>query len=252
MYFDYDDLKMYYEKYGDNKKSIIILPGWGETRKTFNFMIQFLKNYYTVYIVDYPGFGNSKMPNRNLTIYDYSDLIHEWINSLKLDNPVLIGHSFGGRIITVLTGYYQYNYKNVIMLNAAGIKPKRTIISKCKTFIYKLLNKLSNILPAKNKEKFKNYLFSHFASSDYQNLDINMRQTFKNVVNEDLQPYLKYIKAKVLLIWGNKDEATPLKDGNTMHKLIPNSELIVLNGMDHFTYLRNPELINRIIYKQLN
>ena len=79
-----------------------------------------------------------------------------------------------------------------------------------------------------------------------------MRQTFKNIVNEDLKPYLKYIKAKVLLIWGNKDEATPLKDGNTMHKLISNSELIVLNGMDHFTYLRNPELINRIIYKQLN
>jgi len=68
MYFTYEDLKIYYEKYGDNKRSIIILPGWGETRKTFNYMIQFLKNFFTVYIVDYPGFGNSQTPDRDLTI----------------------------------------------------------------------------------------------------------------------------------------------------------------------------------------
>lgn len=251
MYFTYEDLKMYYEKYGDNKRSIIILPGWGETRKTFNYIIQFLKNFFTVYIVDYPGFGNSQTPNRDLTIYEYSSLIHEWITSLNVEKPILIGHSFGGRIITVLTGYYQYNYDNVIMMNAAGIKPKKSIISKCKTMIYKFLNKLSNLLPSSSKNKLKNFLFSHFASSDYKNLDSKMRQTFKNVVNEDLKPYLKYIKSKVLLIWGNKDEATPVKDGDTMHKLIPNSELIVLDGVDHFTYLRNPQLINQIIYEQL-
>lgn len=251
MYFTYEDLKMYYEKYGNNKRSIIILPGWGETRKTFNYMIQFLKNFFTVYIVDYPGFGNSQTLDRDLTIYEYSSLIHEWITSLNVENPILIGHSFGGRIITVLTGYYQYNYDNVIMMNAAGIKPKKNIILRCKTMIYKFLNKLSNLLPGSSKNKLKNFLFSHFASNDYKNLDSKMRQTFKNVVNEDLKPYLKYIKSKVLLIWGNKDEATPIKDGNTMHKLIPNSELIVIDGVDHFTYLRNPQLINQIIYEQL-
>lgn len=251
MYFVYEDLKLYYEKYGKHKKSIIILPGWGNTRNTFNYMISFLQNFFTVYVVDYPGFGNSPIPSHDLTIYEYSNLIHEWILSLKLDDPILIGHSFGGRIITVLTGYYQYKYNDIIMINAAGIKPKKTIIQKIRSFIYKLLKKVSIILPKRYKKKFQEYLFVHFASSDYKDLNINMRQTFKNIVNEDLKPYLKYIKAKVLLIWGNKDDATPIRDGNTMNRLISNSELVVLDGLGHFTYLENPQLVNQIIYEQL-
>ena len=65
-------------------------------------------------------------------------------------------------------------------------------------------------------------------------------QTFKNVVSEDLKPYLKEIKAKTLLIWGNKDSATPLKDGNTMNKLISNSEILLS------TFIINSSFIRRV------
>lgn len=247
MYFNYDDITIYYEKYGNNKKSIIILPGWGNTRKTFNYMIDFLKNYFTIYILDYPGFGNSIFPNKDLNMYDYADLIHEWIKSLNVDNPILIGHSFGGRIITLLTGYYNYKYNNIVYLNSAGIKPK----TKFKTIIYKLLKKIKYILPHKYKEKYISFLFKHFASKDYIDLNMNMHNTFKNIINLDLKPYLKYIKSKALIIWGNNDTFTPLKDGLFMNKLIKNSELIILDKATHFSYLDYPVLINRIIFEQL-
>ena len=105
MDYTYLDTTIYYEKHGSSKKNIVILPGWGDTSKTFSYMISFLKNYFTVYIVDYPGFGNSVFPNRDLTIYDYSLLIYNFIQDLEIENPILIGHSFGGRIITTLLGY---------------------------------------------------------------------------------------------------------------------------------------------------
>ena len=246
MYFKYNDINLYYEKYGNKKKSIIILPGWGNTRNTFSFMIDFLKNYFTIYIIDYPGFGNTAFPDYNLTIFDYTELIHEWIKYLELDNPILIGHSFGGRIITTLLGYYKYKYDNVIYLNSAGIKHKYF-----KTYIYKLLKKLKFILPKKLKEKYLNYLFKKFASNDYKDLNINMQNTFKNIVNTDLKYYLKNIKAKVLLIWGSNDNSTPLQDAIFMNKKINNSELIVLDKGTHFTYLDYPVLTNRIIFEQI-
>ena len=62
----------YYEKYGNNEKILLILPGWGETRKTFNYYIKNLQDKFTIYIFDYPGFGNSKIPNKVLTIDDYA------------------------------------------------------------------------------------------------------------------------------------------------------------------------------------
>lgn len=247
MYFNFEDINLYYEKYGDSKETIIILPGWGDTRKTFNYMINFLKNYFTVYIIDYPGFGNTNFPDYDLTIYDYSNLIYEWIKSLNIKDPILIGHSFGGRIITTLLGYYNYNFKNVIYLNSAGIKPK----TKFKTKLYKFLKKLKFFIPKKYKQKYLNFLFKKFASQDYNQLPKNMLNTFKNIVNIDLKPYLKYIDSKVLIIWGNKDESTPLKDAFTMNKLINNSELIILNNANHFSYLNYPDLVNNIILEQL-
>ena len=247
MYFTYDDITIYYEKYGSSKKSIIILPGWGNTRKTFDYMINFLKDYATVYILDYPGFGNSKFPDKDLSLYDYSNLIYEWIKYLNIDKPILIGHSFGGRIITTLLGYYKYKFDNVIYLNSAGIKPKK----KFKSYIYKLLKKLKFILPKKYKKKWLNYLFKKYASTDYKQLNYNMQNTFKNIVNLDLKQYLKYIDSKVLLIWGNLDTSTPLKDAYVMKKEIINSELIILNNANHFSYLNYPYLVNKIIYEQI-
>ena len=69
MYYKKTDYSLYYEKYGQNEKNIIILPGWGETRKTFDSIIKNLKDKYTVYIIDYPGFGNSNFPKHDLTIF---------------------------------------------------------------------------------------------------------------------------------------------------------------------------------------
>ena len=246
MYFKSNGIKIYYEKHGNKDKSILILPGWGNTRETFSYMINFLKNYFTVYILDYPGFGKSPFPNKDLTLYDYSNLIYDLIKYLDI-KPILIGHSFGGRIITTLSGYYKYKFNNIIYMNSAGIKHKKSI----KTYIYKLLLKLKIFIPKRKRNKYLNYLFNKFASNDYKDLNINMQNTFKNIINLDLKPYLKEIESKVLIIWGNNDTSTLVKDGILMNKNIKDSELIVLDKASHFTYLDYPILINKIIFEQL-
>ena len=251
MFFQYKDISMYYEVFGNHPNSILILPGWGDTRKTFQYLTDYLSNYFTVYIIDYPGFGNSKFPNRNLTIFDYSDLIYEFIKGNNLDDPILIGHSFGGRIITILTGYYHYKFSNIILMDSAGIKPKKTIRGMLKQLNYNILKKLGNIVSKKYRKKYYQKIFTIFASIDYKNLNQNMHETFKNIINTDLKDYLKYINSRVLLIWGNKDTSTPLKDAITMNKSIKNSELIVIDKVGHFPYLERPQLINAILYEQL-
>ena len=250
MYFLYKDYKLYYEKYGSGKKNILILPGWGNTRKTFDYMIDFFKQEYTIYIIDWPGFGNSNFPNTNLKIYDYADLINTFINDLDIKNLTLIGHSFGGRIIILLTGYYKISYDNIILIGSAGIKRKKSLFALFKQTVYKMLKKLKNILPKRIRKSYIERLVSIFGSTDYKNLSLNMRQSFSNIVNENLYPYLKDIENEVLLIWGNKDIDTPLSDAKKMNKTIKESSLIVLNGT-HYVYLENIYLVNKIIYEYI-
>lgn len=249
MYFNNKDVSIYYEKYGNNKKNILILPGWGNTRTTFTNIINFLKDNYTIYIIDYPGFGNSPIPEKELTIYDYTNLVRDFLDEMQIKNPIIIAHSFGGRIATLLTGYYKEKIDKIIMIDAASIKPRKSIKNLIKQTTYKVLKKLTYLLPKLKQEYYRQKLLKIFGSTDYQNLPNNMHKTFKNIVNENLIYYLKNIESEVLLLWGKLDKDTPLKDGYKMNNLIKNSALIIFPKGNHFSYLQYPYLTNKIIFE---
>ena len=249
MYFNNKDVSIYYEKYGDNKKTILILPGRGNTRTTFTNIINFFKDNYTIYIIDYPGFGNSPIPEKELTIYDYTNLVRDFLDEMQIKNPIIIAHSFGGRIATLLTGYYKEKIDKIIMIDAASIKPRKSIKALIKQTTYKILKKLTYLLPRLKQEYYRQKLLKFFGSTDYQNLPNNMHKTFKNIVNENLIYYLKNIESETLLLWGKLDKDTPLKDGYKMNNLIKNSALIIFPKGNHFSYLQYPYLTNKIIFE---
>lgn len=251
MYFAYKYTKIYYEKHGNNKKVILIFPGWGDNRKTFYKMIDDLKDDFTIYIFDYPGFGNSPIPHKDLTIYDYAEIFMEFIKENKINNPIVIGHSFGGRLIITMSGYYKVKFKKIALISSAGIKPKKTLFQKIKQKTYKILKKIGTILPYKKRKKYKDFLLKHFASNDFLALPQTLHKTFINIVNEDLTKYLINIKTETLIIWGENDESTPIKDAYKMNKLIKSSGLVVIKGASHFCYLEYPGYIKVILDEYL-
>ena len=127
MYFKHNNINIYYEKYGTKNNVILILPGWGNTRQTFYNIINHFKDNHTIYIFDYPGFGNSPIPKKTLTIYNYAEIIKTFIEKNNITNPTIIAHSFGGRITTLLSGYYKLKINKLILIDIASIKPKKTI-----------------------------------------------------------------------------------------------------------------------------
>ena len=246
--FKYEDIEIYYETYGHSNRSILILPGWGNTRNTFSNIINLLKDKYKIYIIDYPFFGNSPLPDKELTIHDYSELIYNFIKYNKINNPIIIAHSFGGRIASIICN--RIKVSKLILIDVAGIK-RFDIKVFIKTRIYKFLKKLTYLLPRLIKVKVREILLLKFSSKDYLNVPSIMKKTFQNIVKEDLRKYYKNINSETLIIWGDKDNDTPLKDGLYLNKVIKNSALIIYKNSDHFSYLNYPYLTNRILEKYL-
>lgn len=247
MYLNLNGITVYYEKHGNSPNTLLILPGWGNTRETFHYIINNFKEDYTIYILDYPGLGNSPIPSTVLTIYDYTELIINFMNELNIINPIIIAHSFGGRITSLLTGYYKYQIDKLILIDIAGIKSKKTLRKVIREKKYKLLKKLIKLLPKKKQNLFHQRLLKKYASADYLALPPTMHQTFKNIINEDLTNHFKNITSEALILWGEKDQDTPLKDGIKINKLIRNSALITLKNATHYSYLQYPVLVNNII-----
>ncbi len=232
MFIKIDDLNVYYEVEGQGHP-IVLLHGWGQCVAAFKPIIDSLKNDFQVYTLDFPGFGQSEEPKTIWSVYDYADMVEKFIKQLEIKNPTIFGHSFGGRVGIIYAGR-QKDLNKLVLIDSAGIKPKRGLDYYTRVYSYKLGKK---ILSLPGLKAYKDQMMANAGSSDYKNASPVMRQIMSKVVNEDLQHLMPSIQVQTLLVWGDMDDATPLSDAKIMEKKIPEAGLVVFEGAGHYSYL---------------
>lgn len=220
-------------------ETLLFLHGWAAPVRTYQVMTKHLSGYCRVVAPDLPGFGGSEEPPVPWTVDDYVAFVKEFCAQLGIEQAVLMGHSFGGRIIIKLLTEdgCPLAVRKIVLMDAAGIKPRRGAKYYVKVGAFKTakwfcsLPGIRHLFPeaVTNARRL-------FGSADYTSASEVMRRTLVNSVNEDLTHLLPQIKASSLLIWGDQDTATPLRDGQTMERLIPDAGLVVLKGAGHFSF----------------
>ena len=237
-----DDIKLHYEKYGDKGRPVILLHGWGQNTEMMAFIGEFLKSHFTVYNIDFPGFGLSDEPKEAWGSEDYSEFLRKFANEFGIEDPIIIAHSFGCRV--ALQYAYRYPVHKMVLTGAAGVRDDRGIDYYAKVYGYKLGKKILSLKPF---EKYKDRFIKNAGSEDYRNSGGVMRSTFVKVVNEDLKPLLKDIKTETLLVFGSNDEATPVEKGKIMEKLMPDAALVVFENDDHYAYFHEAQRFNLVL-----
>ncbi len=228
-----------YEVSGEGKP-LVLLHGWLTNLDTMKPLQNHLSKNFKVYNVDVIGFGKSDLPKEPLSTEDFANFLNDFLEKLNIENPILIGHSNGGRTILNFAGRNLRKINKIVLIDSAGIVPKRKPKYYIKVYTFKTLKNITKIFP--NTEMFRNIkerMLGKFGSSDYKNSPEVLRKTMSKIVNEDQKHLMPNIKVPTLIIWGEKDDATPLEDGKTMEKLIPDSGLVVFEGKGHFSYLEN-------------
>ncbi len=217
-------------------QDILILHGWGANMDTVEPIFQLCRRHFRTCSVDLPGFGKSSKPPEDWDVYSYADFVKKFVQVLEIKCPVLIGHSFGGRLSIILSGRQMIPIHKIILIDSAGILPKRGLNYYLKVYTYKAAKKVAN-LAGKISVNLENRIKNTFGSSDYRNADPVMRTIMVRVVNEDLSYLLPKIMQPTLLIWGELDDATPLADAQTMERCIPDAGLVVFQQAGHYSYL---------------
>ncbi|NLF80436.1 MAG: alpha/beta hydrolase [Clostridia bacterium] len=228
-------LNIHYQVMGEGK-DLLLLHGWGADRSVMAPMQKHFSQLARVISLDLPGFGQSEAPPTAWGIYDYADFVAHFLAELGLYRPVILGHSFGGRIAIILGSRGLAG--RLILVDSAGLVPKRGARYYARVYSYKLAKKIFS-LPGLKKAapKVLNLWLKSNPSSDYRAAEGVMRQVFVRVVNEDLRKLLPQIAVSTLLIWGEDDAATPLADGQLMEELIPDAGLAVLPHCGHFSFV---------------
>jgi pimeloyl-ACP methyl ester carboxylesterase len=227
-------------------QSLVFLHGWGADINVFSPLRRYYARGFRVVAIDFPAFGKSGAPLLPFTIFDYYDIIIATLNALSINEANFICHSFGGRVGILLGAKNPELVKRLILVDAAGVRPKRRLGYYFKVYLYKFKKTLIKLglLDKKAIEKA--------GSADYRGLSAVMKRTFVSVVNEDLTPFLKDIAAPTLLIYGEKDKDTPPYMAKIMKKHIPDSGLALLKGAGHFSFLDKPNEFKIITDKFLS
>lgn len=214
-------------------KDVIFLHGWGGDTRSFLGCAKAISSNFRVTLVDFYGFGKTPAPDYPLVLQDYADGVVEIIRHYKMSRVILVGHSFGGRVAIRIASKNGYLLDGIVLVDSAGIKPRRGIRYYGKVWTHKILTRLG---------------ISHRSGSeDYRKLSGVEKQTFKNIVNEDQTGELRKITLPVLLIWGDKDKDTPIYMAKRIYRRIPTSSLVIFRGEGHFAYLRRHRLFTEIL-----
>ncbi len=239
-----------YQITGQGEDTVVILQGWGTEFATYNSVAACISDRYRVVQFDFPGFGASDEPREPWAVEDYANFFLDLMAALGIQKATLLGHSYGGRVIIRLAARENlpFTIERIVLVDSAGILPKKTWKQKMKIRRYKLLKKIVNLklvyaICPRLIDEWRNSQ----GSADYRNASPMMRQCLVKAVNEDLTELLPKIKQDTLLIWGDLDTATPITDAKLMEEKIPGAGLAVIPGTGHFSFLENPALFRSIM-----
>ena len=221
------DVDINYVRYGDSSgQSLVLLHGWGQNIEMMRPIGDRFKNFDVV-IFDLPGFGSTSEPPKFWSCYDYVDVIHEALSKLGIDNPIIVGHSFGGKLGLIYASRYQVH--KLVCLASPFCREIHNVTMKTK--FLKFMKKVPVI------NRLEDFAKRHIGSTDYRNASGIMRNIMVGHVNLDITDDVRLIKCPTLLIWGTNDEAVSIEKGYELEKLIPDAGIVVYEGCTHYAYL---------------
>jgi pimeloyl-ACP methyl ester carboxylesterase len=229
-------------------KNIVILHGWALKLNSGwkPFLKALRQGGYKVYLPLIPGLTGPKL-KREWDLEVYSQWLKKFLKSKKINSFVLLGHSFGGSLCIKYAATNPPELKALVLINSSGIRRKsikvRFLYGVSKTFKLLFL-----IYPLCLVRDFgRKAFYKLIGSTDYLQTEGYLTQTFRNIVNEDLTGEFENIKVPTLLLWGEDDKYTPIKEGRLMDKLIPQSELVIYpEGTHGLPFNQKQAIVDRI------
>ena len=275
LFADVNSIKICYEIHGEGK-SVILIHGFGSTKDEWKLaQVGPLSEKFKVIIFDNRGAGKSDHPDEPYLMEMFADDINSLMEHLKIDKAHIIGLSLGGMIAQSFAINYNEKVDKLILINTtpnfpsdpSGIEMyKQSKIAKYKAILKDLeqaywdygvggfSRKFRKELKVDPKKKIYGLFSTEDLIKEFSNAP-STPQDSKNQTNALLHfnvvEELPTIKNETLIITASHDKTLPKSKSELIHEKIPNSKLIVLEGVGHGSCLEKAPEINKLILEFL-
>ncbi|HEX4031138.1 MAG TPA: alpha/beta fold hydrolase [Terracidiphilus sp.] len=220
--------------------AVVLVHGLGGSAEDWrNLAPDFARAGYRVYMPDLPGYGRSQRPQDfSYSVRDEAAVVIGFMDNLGLRRVTLGGWSMGGWIAQLVAAQQPQRVARLMLFDSAGLHIQPIWDTR-----------LFTPTSARQLGQLEALLMPHppavpeFVARDILRVSATHAWVIQRAlasmltgrdVTDDLLPQLKM---PVLIAWGAKDRIMPLSQGQTMHRLIPQSRLIVAAGCGHLAPL---------------
>lgn len=217
--------RVFADRYGSGEPLVVALHGWGRDRRDFASVLDGLD----AVSVDLPGFGTSPPPNDVVGAGGYAGLIAALVEELA-GPRVVVGHSFGGRVATVLAAERPELVSGLVLVGVPLLHPAGRP-ARGPSPAYRLVRWAARVGligdQRLDREKRRR------GSADYRAASGVMRDILVKVVNETYESELARVGCPVRMVWGADDQEVPLDVAHRSAELLDDVRLDVVDGCGH-------------------
>jgi pimeloyl-ACP methyl ester carboxylesterase len=232
---------------GAGEPLVLIHGAWSDSR-TWRHQLEGLSDQFAVIAWDAPGFGRSADPPDSFRMPDYADVLAGFIAALGLDHPHVLGLSFGGALALELYRRHPTIPRSLILASAyagwAGSLPPDVVRQRVERWVRE-----SDDLAAHARDYVPEFFTGSADPADIAEVVAimgdarasGMLAATRSMAEADLRDVLPRISVPVLLLYGDADRRSPIDIANDLHRSIPTSTLVVLEGIGHLANVDAPD-----------
>jgi pimeloyl-ACP methyl ester carboxylesterase len=228
--------------FGSGTPKVLALHGWG--RRGIDFAAG-LEGHSGI-APDLPGFGASPVPDEVIGADAYADIVAHLLDDFDRP-PVLVGHSFGGRVAVCLAAKHPERVGSLVLTGAPLIRLQTGRRPAMAYRAARWLNRVGVISDDRLEREKRSR-----GSADYRAASGIMRDILVKVVNESYESQLSRITSPVWLIWGEDDREVPVSIAESASALLQNATLEVLPDVGHLVPTQAPQALRAAIEKALS
>jgi pimeloyl-ACP methyl ester carboxylesterase len=215
---------------------VVLVHGLGgHADEWINLSAYLVRAGYRVYIPDLPGYGRSEKPvDFSYSVHDEAGAVVDFLDVLGLKQVDLGGWSMGGVIVQHVAFRHPERVRKLMLFDSVGIKQAPTF--DVRLFTPDTPGELDqlNALLMPNPPKVPDFVARDVLRISKERAWVIHRALDSMRTGQDAtDSLLPQLKMPVLIVWGDADHIIPVEQGETMHRLVPQSELVVVPGCGH-------------------
>ena len=225
-------------------EAIVLLHGLFGALSNFQFIIEAFRDRYTVVVPLLPLFDLSLL---NTTVKGLANYVEDFIDFKGYSKINLLGNSLGGHVSLLYALKHQDNLNSMILTGSSGLFENAMSNSFPKRGNYEFIKEKTEFTFYDPKTATKELVDEVFETVNNRKKVLHILSLAKSAIRHNVGENLRQITVPSFLIWGKQDKITPIAVGEEFNRLLPNSELKLVDKCGHAPMMEQPEDFNRYL-----